>query len=445
MQRSKEIESQRLAGLQERAEMQKLSVVGHLLPGADISARNIERFLDGLGPICGMTTFNGPHVKSPDSYDEGTFKRLGEKAPEDVNGTLMWDDSGAQIYVFPTKGNWFTLDVYTCKTFDPEKVLEYTYSQLHPQEDMRFAESTSEENSSWRQFTPAGVEPSPEKAVLLQVDTLFDVDRANTDAVLEAGELLEKTVYEAIENGYGERLVANYTKEQRDELRDIHSAFEITMDAQFMDAILSGEVTSPDEYSFQPIYDRLSRMEGEAIGPTEGKPVIHIGTGWPGTAIGLYRQFGIPVTCVEIDPLVAQRSRDALEKLDLLGEDKLTVINADGAQLNPDRYHAVIVSAMVPNEDKEEIVRNMRHLAGENASGPLLVLRRPADHARSIFYQEPGNDVIDQQGLIETADTGSTLGNQDPLRSTVFRVKEMASIHRDGLLMARAMERLRAA
>lgn len=99
-------------------------------------------------------------------------------------------------------------------------------------------------------------------------------------------------------------------------------------------------------------------MEAIAAGMQKGRQILHIGTGWPGTAIGLYRQFGISVTCVEKDLEFAERSTAGLRKLGLLGRDKLQVICADGAGLNTGNHQSVIVSAMVPNEDKKKIIRN---------------------------------------------------------------------------------------
>lgn len=88
MSRIKELEAQRDTTGQQ-AEMQKLFVKGHLLIGADLSTKHINDFLIGLGEVCGMNIFNGPHVKTPDSCDLDTFRRLGNRSPEDINGSVM--------------------------------------------------------------------------------------------------------------------------------------------------------------------------------------------------------------------------------------------------------------------------------------------------------------------------------------------------------------------
>ncbi len=409
------------------APMQKLSIKGHLLPGADISATHVNKFLVGLGPVCGMNIFNGPHVKTPDSYDSETFKRLGNRPPEDVNGAVMWDDSGAQMYVFPDRNNWFTLDIYTCKKFDPAKALGYVYQELDPKADMDFAEQDHKVNTPWQRFTqPEGRVLDPENKFTPEMDELFDTDLTNVNEVIAAGKRLEGIVGRAVTEGSGKRLAATYTRGQREQLRALHSDFEIAVDDRMMDDVLSGVATSPDDYPFQPTYDRLSLMEGQAVGADNKKPIMHIGTGWPGTAIGLYRQFGTPVKCIEIVPVVAEKSRKALDKLGLLGEDKLQVITADGSMVNPEDHKAVIISAMVPNEYKKQVIYNMRHFAVGNSEDPLLVLRKPQDSARAFFYQDFGDEVIGGDALVD--DTGKLLKPEDPLRSLVYKVRGFASV-----------------
>ncbi len=411
----------------QEAIMQKLAVKGHLLIGADLSARHINDFLLGLGNVCGMNIFNGPHVKTPVSYDLDTFRRLGNRPPEDVNGSVMWDDSGAQIYVYPNKANWFTLEAHTCKRFDYRKALMYTYEELGVKEDMMYSTSTAETNTDWQQFTlPNGKALNPEIQYLPQIDRLFDIDSSNPNMVITAGLVLRQVMAKAIRAGCGRRVADSYTSKQVRELQDIHGRFEVATDNKFIDDLTAGKALSPDQYPLQPTFDRLARMEAIAAGMQKGRQVLHIGTGWPGTAIGLYRQFGIPVICVEKDPEFAERSIKGLKELDLLGRDKLQVVCADGTKLNTNNYQAVIVSAMVPNEDKKIIIQNMRELASGGISDPVLILRTPANRAGALLYQDLSDDILRNQFLTKISDTGLSVGNMDPLRSLVFKVREMA-------------------
>jgi hypothetical protein len=212
-----------------------------------------------------------------------------------------------------------------------------------------------------------------------------------------------------------------------------------------MSAVISGAAHSSDKYTFQPIYDSLSAMEAQAAELKTGDRVMHIGTGWPGTAIGMYRQFGTPVTCVEIDPEVATRSQQALTKLGFT-KDQLRVITADGKTLNTEGYKLVVISAMVPTEDKMEIVQNMRSLAiGSLANDPLLILRTPPDRARELFYQPLPPELIRNSGLTILRNTSDMMKPTDPLRSLVYKVNGKASLMRhdeDGIGLERARKRL---
>ncbi|MBI2142176.1 class I SAM-dependent methyltransferase [Candidatus Woesearchaeota archaeon] len=443
MLKSEELKRQRALALAGRAEMQKLFVTGHLLPGADISAAHIRDFLSGLGKVCGMNIFDGPNVKSPDSYDAETLLRLG-RPPEDVNGSVMWDDSGAQIYIFPTRGNWFTLDIYTCKRFGNEEALQYAYDFLMPREDMKYSTSTTAANSAWKPFTlPNGITITPEARFLPDIDSLFDFDTSKPDQTMTAGTSLEALVAKAIAEGCGERVAASYTQEQTAQLQEIHSAYEVLVDGLFMEAVLSGRAKNPDLYPFQPIYDRLSYIEAATAGIGRGKRVMHIGTGWPGTAIGMYRQFGIAVTCVEKDAMVAQKSGEALRTLGLLGEDRMQVLCADGKLINPEGYAAVIVSAMVPTYDKLAILGNMRRLALDESTDPLLILRTPPDRARAFFYQPLGNQALGSNALNLMGDTRPYMSPSDPLMSMVYQVRPRAEARRGSdRLNCEARERL---
>lgn len=201
-------------------------------------------------------------------------------------------------------------------------------------------------------------------------------------------------------------------------------------DKRFINHVISGVAKSSDRYPLQFIYNRLSMLEASAVGLKRGSKVMHIGTGWPGTAIGLCTQLGVCVTCVEKDPEFAERSRKGLDKLGLLGSDQIQVLSDDGTVLNTNGFKAVIVSAMVPNKDKEIIIRNMRELATGDDSDPVLVLRTPADEVREFFYQRPSVDILNSRYLIEIGNTGSFLRFDDPLQSLVYRVWRMAAAGR---------------
>ncbi|GEM_PF-3115140 len=422
----------------QQAEMQKLFITGNLLRGADISAKHVHDFLVGLGEVCDMEIFNGPHVKTPNAYDAETFRRLGSRPPKDVNASVMWADSGSQLYIFPHKTNWFTLDIYSCKNFDIGRALQYAYDWMGVKPNMRYSISTSNGNTPWRQFTiPDDRVLDPESLYVPQIDQLFNIHHSDPNRVIMAGLALETLVVRAINEGHGNRVAASYMPEEVKQLQAIHGNYELAVDARFIDDVLSGKAITPDQYPLQPAYDRLSRMEAAAANMQRGSSVMHIGTGWPGTAIGLYRQFGIATTCVEKDATVAQRSEDALKRLGLWGESRLTVICADGCEINPEKYECVIVSAMVPEQDKISIIANMRRLATGTPYDPLLILRTPPDRARSLLYPALSDEVLGNNAIRLVAETAPFVNSEDPLKSLVYRVIETPEIRRgsDRLLM----------
>lgn len=132
----------------QEAAMEKMFVKGHLKSRADISAKNIVNFLNKLSTLCDMKIFFGPIVKTPDSYDKETYKRLG-RPPRDVNAVIMWTDSGVQMYIFPKKDNWFTIDIYSCKKFNKDKVLEFIANYLEVDGDVQYATQTASNFSPW--------------------------------------------------------------------------------------------------------------------------------------------------------------------------------------------------------------------------------------------------------------------------------------------------------
>lgn len=277
-----------------------------------------------------------------------------------------------------------------------------------------------------------------------QVDELLGTNPTSPNQVINSGIILTRLVTEALKEGCGAQLAQGYTPDQIKRLQAIHGSYEVAIDNRFIDHVLSGVAKSPDRYPLQRAYDRLSIVESIAVGMKRGSKVMHIGTGWSGTAIGLCTQLGVCVTCVEKDPEFAERSRHGLEKLGLLGVDKIQVISDDGAVLNTNGVQAVTVSAMVPNKDKEIIIKNMRELATGDDSDPVLVLRTPVDEVREFFYQRPSVNILNSRYLIEIGNTGSFLRFDDPLQSLVFRVWRMAAAGRgDDRYLLPAAERLK--
>jgi hypothetical protein len=395
--------------------MQKLFIEGNILPGTDLSKPRLCEIVDGLSEVTGMKIFDGPSIKTPDHYDDETYRRLGNRKPDDINVVWMWDDSGGSIYIFPNQGYRIAIDLHTCKNFDARAALEYLSRVFHFRENIRYAEQTATTSSSWQ---PLDVH-TPELKHVDVLNQLLDADTSDVESALQLGPVLESLVYQALREGWGDRLAAVFSEEQRAHIKDLHSTYEIVVDTQFNEDVLIGRATDASQYRFQEIYDRLARLEVEAAGLEPGDHIAHVGTGWPGTAIGMYLKCGIAVTCIEINPEVAENSRRGLEKLGLYGPDKLTVVCANGSLLNLERFKAVLVSAMVPSSDKVDIQMNLARLALGEQSKTSMIVRGPAHSATQLFYQPLDERVF--SGARTVMDATSEPTNQDPLLSFAFR------------------------
>lgn len=82
----------------------------------------VKDFLVNLSENLDMTIIAGPFISSA----------TGKTIPlhDGYEGSLVWAESGANIYVW-TNSNFFTLDIYSCKEFDSEKVIDFIKNTLN--------------------------------------------------------------------------------------------------------------------------------------------------------------------------------------------------------------------------------------------------------------------------------------------------------------------------
>jgi S-adenosylmethionine decarboxylase len=76
-----------------------------------IGAEQIAEYLTGLSDVCGMQTLMAPVTHRSDEYGWA--------------GWIHWATSGAHFYAWEDP-LFFSVDVYTCKPFDPVAVARYT-------------------------------------------------------------------------------------------------------------------------------------------------------------------------------------------------------------------------------------------------------------------------------------------------------------------------------
>lgn len=417
-----------------RAEIQQTQIYGHLLPGADISKNHVLEYASGLASLTNMHPFGEPLYKDPTSYSPKDFKDLGGRPPEDINFYQMWDDSGVEVYIFPNKDNWFTIRVHTCKKYDASKVLRFTYDHFDPREDMEYSELFYGKATDLQPFilpnnAPLNPEAKHIKKLGARLEWINSSEKIRNPAdYIYAHDDIEEIVKQAIADGSGRRLAACFTHEQKKTIQDIYGDGEIAIDAKFMTDVQSGKAKSPNEYPLQPMYDRLSKMEVEAAGITKNDRVLHYGAGYGGTGVGVITQFGIPFTCVDRKPDVARDCRQTFDKLGLLGKDKLQVACADARDIDPTGYDVIIISAMVPEGDKNQILDIISKLKWGKENNRRLIIRTPSSLAKTFFYPVLLTDkFLSRPELKLIADTGPMTGPDDPLRSLVFTVSDEIS------------------
>ena len=89
---------------------QRMVVEGY--PAFAITDQHIKDYLSKLSEITEMTTILDPVTHCSDTYGWA--------------GWIHWETSGAHFYAWEQPLLFFSVDIYTCKAFDPEKVANFT-------------------------------------------------------------------------------------------------------------------------------------------------------------------------------------------------------------------------------------------------------------------------------------------------------------------------------
>jgi len=77
-----------------------------------ISDREIIEYLRGLSEVCEMTVLIDPVTHRSDRFGWA--------------GWVHWETSGAHFYAWDEPYVFFSVDIYTCKAFDPAHAIAYT-------------------------------------------------------------------------------------------------------------------------------------------------------------------------------------------------------------------------------------------------------------------------------------------------------------------------------
>ena len=91
---------------------QRLVVEGYPKSANHISADKIKEYLSTLSDVTEMITLIEPITHRSDMYGEAAW--------------IHWETSGAHFYAWEQPLLFFSVDIYTCKAFEVDKVLKFT-------------------------------------------------------------------------------------------------------------------------------------------------------------------------------------------------------------------------------------------------------------------------------------------------------------------------------
>ncbi len=89
---------------------QRLVIEGY--PQQALQAADIENYLSKMSEVLGMNKLQEPVTNLSSRYGWA--------------GWIHWENSGAHFYAWESPRLFFSVDIYTCKSFDPEKAVNFT-------------------------------------------------------------------------------------------------------------------------------------------------------------------------------------------------------------------------------------------------------------------------------------------------------------------------------
>jgi S-adenosylmethionine decarboxylase len=107
----------RMENIEPRVFRQRLVIEGHFK--ASLTSHRIKQYLTSLSELAGMTIFAGPYCWPPDERSHPEVPLV------DLNGFIAWKESGCHVYAFSAT-KLFTSDIYTCKPFDSQRIVDFT-------------------------------------------------------------------------------------------------------------------------------------------------------------------------------------------------------------------------------------------------------------------------------------------------------------------------------
>lgn len=107
-----------MKNLEPKVFRQRLIIEGHWTRES-VDGEIIREYLTKLSGVLKMRIFAGPFSWPPDKWNRPEIKL------HELNGFTAWTRSGCQIYAWRFC-KFFTADIYSCKKFNTQEVLEFT-------------------------------------------------------------------------------------------------------------------------------------------------------------------------------------------------------------------------------------------------------------------------------------------------------------------------------
>lgn len=97
---------------------QRLVIEGY--PLKEITDTEIKTYLTQLSKVLDMVAITEPVTHRSDKYGEAAW--------------IHWETSGAHFYAWDVPVLFFSVDIYTCKQFNPEDAVAYTRDYFNASE-----------------------------------------------------------------------------------------------------------------------------------------------------------------------------------------------------------------------------------------------------------------------------------------------------------------------
>lgn len=219
----------------------------------------------------------------------------------------------------------------------------------------------------------------------------------------------------------------------RQDLLTYLSRAEAEMEKYWADYLChKDKITAQDltEFWYWKNYEDLVTAELSMLPRMENKPdkgIAFVGAGpLPLSAIIMHQKTGMPVTCIDNDPVACAKAQKLVDKMGLTNN--IRVVCSDGADIHYKDHPVVFIASLVPNKDA--VIRQIR--SGQEGCHIGI---RSAERLHILLYEPIEKDMGEKMGLdfvTQTAHKPETINTtlfyfSDPTRS-IYRGQKIRGL-----------------